>query len=277
MARKRNGCKPRATSAHGLRSSARPSTGPPSVQNITSAISPGMKGLSTLSRPPVSETICNLAVECCPSRRRMVVGGMPASRTRGARVGGWFSGEGAITANMLRVESEGEITKDTGGGCTKITKVHGRLGSTRSARLFPLQFGIYPGFGAVSNLDVLCPGSISILFHAYCMFACRQREPRGRIPDAGAVHENLCQVGHGADVDDSFRFALGLGCRTGRRALFLFHRLSACFVVAAICFGRFNKTGQRLWSRSRGRRVSRLHFSFRDRLHLGRAFSLYDL
>lgn len=53
----RNGCNPIRAAEHGLSSSAMPSTGPAWVQNITSTIAPGLSGLRTRSKPPVTEMV----------------------------------------------------------------------------------------------------------------------------------------------------------------------------------------------------------------------------
>jgi len=54
---KRNGCNPIRATEHGLSSSAMPSTGPALVENITSTTAPGLSGLRTRSRPPVTEMV----------------------------------------------------------------------------------------------------------------------------------------------------------------------------------------------------------------------------
>jgi hypothetical protein len=53
----RNGCNPIRAAEHGLSSSAMPSTGPAWVENITSTTAPGLSGLRTRSKPPVTETV----------------------------------------------------------------------------------------------------------------------------------------------------------------------------------------------------------------------------
>jgi hypothetical protein len=42
-------------------------TDPKGRENISSTIAPELSGLSTRSNPPVTETVCSLAEEICPS------------------------------------------------------------------------------------------------------------------------------------------------------------------------------------------------------------------
>jgi len=75
------------------------STVPMCVENSSSTTAPELSGFSTRSNPPVTEMVCSLADECCPSPNRMVAEGMPGSRTRtGRRVQGDM-GEVAMQGN----------------------------------------------------------------------------------------------------------------------------------------------------------------------------------
>jgi hypothetical protein len=111
MAMKRNGWRPIGVARHGLSSSAMASTGPICVDNISSTTAPELRGLSTRSNPPVTETSWSLAEEYRPSPNRRVAGGMPGSRTRtGRRVRGDWGED--MWGNIYRTDKRGEITKE---------------------------------------------------------------------------------------------------------------------------------------------------------------------
>jgi len=99
IAMKRNGCKPIGAAEQGLSSSAMASTGPRCVENSSSTTAPELSGLSTRSNPPVTEMVCSLADEHCPSPNRIVAEGMSGSRTRTGRRAQGNMGEVTMQGN----------------------------------------------------------------------------------------------------------------------------------------------------------------------------------
>jgi len=115
MAMNRNGCNPIRTAEHGLSSSAMPSTGPALVQNISSTTAPGLSGLRTRSKPPVTEMVWSLAEGRCPSSNR-IVAGMPRSRTRRARR--FVCGGGEKVVMQRSILRRVRLARDYEGTCT---------------------------------------------------------------------------------------------------------------------------------------------------------------
>lgn len=112
MTLKRKGCKPIGAAEQGLSSSAIASTGPRLVENITSTTALEWRGLSTRSKPPVTEMVWSLADVHPPSPNRIFARGMPGSRTRTGRRVQRGTGEVITKGNMLLNRWSGEITNE---------------------------------------------------------------------------------------------------------------------------------------------------------------------